>query len=87
MSASVRNVVLALLAAGALVAAGHLAPAAGQAPGPPGDAPPAGVRGEAPAPAPTPEPTPTADAEEQLEEFVPSEKVPADQGVDFPVDI
>mgnify|MGYP007134108855 CR=1 FL=1 len=36
---------------------------------------------------PTPAPAPTADAEEQLEEFVPSEEVRADQAVAFPVDI
>ena len=32
-------------------------------------------------------PTPTPAPEEQLEEFVPTEKLPADQAVAFPVDI
>ena len=40
-----------------------------------------------PAPRAHPAPTPTAEPEEQLEEFVPTEKLPADQAVAFPVDI
>jgi hypothetical protein len=36
---------------------------------------------------PTPAVTPTPDVEGQLEEFVPSEKVGAEQAVAFPVDI
>jgi hypothetical protein len=47
----------------------------------------AGDQTPAPDATPAPTPTPTADAEEQLEEFVPSEEVPADQAVAFPVDI
>jgi hypothetical protein len=77
MTALVRSLLMALVATGALALAGHPAAARGaQEP-------------EAPAskPTPAPTPTPTADPKEQLEEFVPSEKLPADQAVAFPVDI
>ena len=87
MNALVRSLLFALLAVGAIATAG------GQAPGPepatPKESAPAQKAADAPAVevAPTPKPTPTADAEEQLEEFVPTEKVPADEAVAFPVDI
>jgi len=85
MNALVRNLLFALLAVGAIAAAGDQAPASEQ-----GSAP-AQEEDRAPAPAakptPTPMPTPTADPEEQLEEFVPTEQVPADRSVAFPVDI
>ena len=76
MSTLVRILFLTLLAVGTLAAAGDPSPAPGQA---------------EPTPTPkasqTPSPTPSADAEELLEEFVPSEEVRADQAVAFPVDI
>jgi hypothetical protein len=81
MNALVRNLLFALLAVGAIAAAG------GQAPAPVQKEAEAPAVEPTPAPTPTPKPTPTAAAEEQLEEFVPTEKVPADQGVAFPVDI
>ena len=73
MSSLVRNLLLVLLAVGTIAAAGD------QTPAPAAKA--------TPAPKPTPAPTPTADPDEQLEEFVPSEEVPADRAVAFPVDI
>ena len=78
MNALVRNLLLVLLAVGAIAAAGDQA-----APKPPGQS------GSAPAapPTPTPAPSATPDPEKQLEEFVPSEKLRADQAVAFPVDI
>jgi hypothetical protein len=89
MTALVRNLMIVLLGLGAVAMDGDLAAARGaQEPAPaatpaPAPAPPAAT----PAPAPTPAPTPTAKPEEQLEEFVPSEKLPADDAVAFPVDI
>jgi len=91
VNALVRNLLFVLLAVGTVVAAGDQAPAQDSAT-PKGVAP-AQKEADAPAaeptpePKPTPKPTPTADAEEQLEEFVPTEEVPADQAVAFPVDI
>jgi hypothetical protein len=74
MNTLVRNLFLALLAIGTLAAAGDQAATDGQS-------------APVPAPTPTPAATPTLDPEEQLEEFVPSEEVRADQAVAFPVDI
>jgi hypothetical protein len=87
MNTLVRNLVLALLAVGTLAAAGDQAAPPPREPAPAqGEdaAPPSAAK---PTPTPTPQPAPTADAEEQLEEFVPTEEVPADQAVSFPVDI
>jgi hypothetical protein len=73
---------LVLLAVGAIAAAGDQA-----ASGPAGQSGAAPAEPPKPAPTATPAPAPTADAEEQLEEFVPSEEVRAEQAVAFPVDI
>jgi len=83
MNALVRSLLFALLAVGTIAAAGGQAPAPGSEPAQEG----APAAKPTPEPTPTPKPTPTADAEEQLEEFVPTEDVPADQAVAFPVDI
>jgi hypothetical protein len=96
MNSLLRSLLSVLVAVSTLGAAGDASP-------PPGQGESSTPRGSASAqeaadepvaePAPTPEasptpsPTPTADAEEQLEEFVPSEEVRADQAVAFPVDI
>jgi hypothetical protein len=81
MSALVRRLLFALLAVGTLATAGdQAAPTREGAPPPKQSAP-------APEAKPTPTPTPTADPEEQLEEFVPTEELPADRAVAFPVDI
>jgi hypothetical protein len=87
MNALVRNLMFLLLAVGAIAAAGDQAP--GPDPATPKESPPAQEEADVPdvEATPTPKPTPTADPGEQLEEFVPTEKVPADQGVAFPVDI
>jgi len=85
MSSLVRNLLFVLLAVGTIAAAGGQAPAPGSEPAQKGSGTPAVE--PTPEPTPTPKPTPTADAEEQLEEFVPTEDVPADQAVAFPVDI
>ena len=42
---------------------------------------------QAPAPAPSPTPPPASPGKDPLQEFVPSEHVPADSAVSFPVDI
>jgi outer membrane biosynthesis protein TonB len=82
-----RRLLVVLVAAGAIAVAGDPAVArSGQETPPPAKATPA-KPAPTPTPAPTPKPTPTADPEEQLEEFVPTEKLPADQAVAFPVDI
>jgi hypothetical protein len=78
MNALLRNLLLTLLGFGTLATAGDQAapaPAPGPTPLPKAT------------PTPTPPATPTPDIEEQLEEFVPSEEVRADQAVAFPVDI
>jgi hypothetical protein len=85
MSSLVRNLLFALLAVGTIAAAGGQAPAPGADPEPAQKD--ASAAKPTPEPTPTPKPTPTADAEEQLEEFVPTEDLPADQAVAFPVDI
>ena len=73
--------VLLALSAIAIAATGDQAP-------PPGEsAPPAKEGPASPKPTPTPAATPTPDPEKLLEEFVPSEEVPADIAVAFPVDI
>jgi hypothetical protein len=77
MTALVRSLLVVLLGLGAFAMDGDTAAARGaQEPEPP-----------AATPAPTPTPTPTAEPEEQLEEFVPTERLPADDAVAFPVDI
>jgi hypothetical protein len=76
MNTFVRSLALTLIAFGTLANAGDQTAAA-----------PAPEPTPTPKAGPTPSPTPTADAEEQLEEFVPSEEVRADQAVAFPVDI
>jgi len=73
-----RHLLFGLLAIGALAAAGDQAP-------PPGESRPPQEAPGSSKPAPTAKPTP--DPEKQLEEFVPSEEVPAEQAVAFPVDI
>ena len=89
MTTLMRHLLIVLVAAGAIAVAGDQAAArSGQATSPP-------AKGSATAPAdkptpkptPSPTPTPTAEPEEQLEEFVPTEELPADQAVAFPVDI
>ena len=85
MNALVRNFLFALLAAAAIAAAGDQAPAQQEGSLPPKTSTPA--QSEDATPTPATKPTPTADPEKQLEEFVPSEKVPADRAVAFPVDI
>jgi hypothetical protein len=81
MTALVRSLLIVLLGVGAFAMGGDPAAARGaQEPASPAATP-------TPKPAPTPTPTPTARPEEQLEKFVPSEKLPADQAVAFPVDI
>jgi hypothetical protein len=97
MNTFLRSLALTLIAIGTLVAAGDAFPAAGQDSSTPTGSASAQKPGEEPAAAPTPQPvpkasptpspTPTADVEEQLEEFVPSEEIRADQAVAFPVDI
>ena len=92
MSTFFRCLLLTLLALGTLPAAGDPDPSApGQdstTPPPSGSAPEAPKKpAPTPTPAPTPAPTPTADPEEQLEEFIPTEDLPADEAVAFPVDI
>ena len=84
MNALVRNLLLVLLAVGATGVAGDQAVStpAGQ-----GEPAPAEPTTPTPAATPTPVATPTPDPEKQLEEFVPSEEVRADQAVAFPVDI
>jgi len=77
-----RHLLFVLLAVGALAAAGD------QAALPSGESAPPAQEGPAPPkPTPTPAPSPTPDPEKLLEEFVPSEEVPADHAVAFPVDI
>jgi len=71
MSPLVRLCLLALLAGGALASAGDQRTPEAPPPTPPAATP------ASPAPAPGPD----------LEEFVPTEKVPADEAVAFPVDI
>jgi hypothetical protein len=83
MNALVRNLLLVLLAVGTIAAAGDPAAARQEGAPPPTEPVPAPET----KPTPTPTPTPTADPEEQLEEFVPSERLPADESVAFPVDI
>ena len=76
-----RHLLFVLLALSAIAVAGDQA-------APPGEsAPPAQEAPAPPKPTPTPAATPTPDPEKQLEEFVPSEEVPADRAVAFPVDI
>jgi hypothetical protein len=91
MNALVRNLLFALLAVGTIAAAGDQAPPPGQDSATPKGSAPAQKESDTPAPAakptPTPTPTPTADPDRQLEEFVPSEELPADRAVAFPVDI
>jgi hypothetical protein len=84
MNALVRNLLLVLLAVGAIAAAGDQAAStpAGQ-----GEPAPAEPTTPTPTATPTPVATPTPGFEEQLEEFVPSEEIRADQAVAFPVDI
>jgi len=84
MNALVRKLLLALLAVGAIASAGDQA-----ASKPAGQAAPAPAATPKPTPpaTPTPAPTATPDPEKQLEEFVPSEELRADQAVAFPVDI
>lgn len=77
-----RHLLLGLLAIGAIAAAGDQAPPPGES-RPPQEAP----GSSKPAPTPKPVAKPTPDPEKQLEEFVPSEEVPAEQSVAFPVDI
>ncbi len=77
-----RHILFVLLAVGAMAAAGD------QAASPSGDSAPTEQEGPAPPkPTPTPAASPTPDPEKLLEEFVPSEEVPADHAVAFPVDI
>ena len=78
-----RHLLFVLLALGAIA----LATAGDQATPPGKSAPPAKEGPAPPKPTPTPAATPTPDPEKLLEEFVPSEKVPADRAVAFPVDI
>ena len=84
MNALVRNLLLVLLAVGAIAAAGDQA--APKPSGQTGSAPAAPPK-PTPAAIPTPAPSATPDPEKQLEEFVPSEELRADQAVAFPVDI
>jgi hypothetical protein len=72
MRALVRPLLAGLLGLWALAAAGDAAPAGPQAP--------------APTPVPTPAATP-ARQEQEIEDFVPTEKVGADDAVSFPTDI
>jgi hypothetical protein len=84
MSTLVRLLLIALVGGGALAVAGDQAAARpGQETTPPATE----VSKDPAEPTPSPTPTPTAAPEEQLEEFVPTEKLPADQAVAFPVDI
>jgi hypothetical protein len=77
-----RHLLFGLLAVGAMAAAGD------QAVSPSGKSAPPVQEGPAPPkPTPTPAASPTPDPEKLLEEFVPSEKLPADRAVAFPVDI
>ena len=93
MSTLVRNLALTLIAFGTLAATGDPSPAPGQDSSTPTGSASAQRASDktaaepTPTASPTPSPTPTADAEELLEEFVPSEEVRADQAVAFPVDI
>ena len=87
MNALVRNLLFALLAVGTIAAAGDQAPPPGQDSATPKGSAPAQKESDTPAPAAKPTPTPTADPDRQLEEFVPSEELPADRAVAFPVDI
>jgi hypothetical protein len=75
MNPIVRLCLFALLAAGAFASGGDQG-----APPAPASAPPA-------APTPTPPAAPATTPGPELEEFVPTEKVPADEAVAFPVDI
>ncbi len=78
-----RHLLFVLLALGAIAIA-----ATGDQAVPSGESAPPAQEGPAPPkPAPTPAATPTPDPEKLLEEFVPSEEVPADRAVAFPVDI
>ena len=77
-----RHLLFVALALGAIVAAGDQGAPAGETGGPAGQEAPA-----SPTPAPTPVATPTPDPERQLEEFVPTEELPAERAVAFPVDI
>lgn len=86
MSTLVRRLLIVLVATGAIAVAGdQVAARSGQESPPPASEAPAAK--PTPEPTPSPTPTPTAPPEEQLEEFVPTEKLPADQPVAFPVDI
>lgn len=77
-----RHLLFGLLAFGAIAFAGDQAPSPAKESAPPAQKVPA-----SPKPTPTPATAPTPDPEKQLEEFVPSEEVPADRAVAFPVDI
>jgi hypothetical protein len=88
----VRDVLLTLLAIATLAAAGDQAtdapaPAGGSASTEEASDEPVAEPTPTPKAEPTPSPTPSPDVERQLEEFVPSEEVEADQAVAFPVDI
>ena len=75
-----RHLLFLLLAIAAIAAAGDQAgPTAGE--GAPTEEAPTAQTEPAPAPGTTPDP------EEQLEEFVPTEEVPAETAVAFPIDI
>ena len=89
MKALVRKLLFVLLAVGAIAVAGDQAAArSGQETAPPEKGASAAPAAKpTPKPTPSPTPTPTADPEKQLEEFVPTEELPADQAVAFPVDI
>jgi len=77
-----RHLLFLLLAVGAMAAAGDQAGSPSR-----GTAPPAQEDPAPPKPTPAPTASPTPDPEKQLKEFVPSEEIPADRAVAFPVDI
>jgi hypothetical protein len=84
VSTLVRLLLVVLVGGGAITVAGDQAAAR---PGQEATPPATDASKDPVTPTPSPAPTPTAEPEEQLEKFVPTEKLPADQAVAFPVDI